>query len=110
MTIDPSSPAVTIGRLLPKANRKGHAELSNLHTRTQDRRATIHDPQERTATEGEREDFMNHANNDECVVYDTVYLEKMIQIINYLIFSYFKLKHNLLNSCSGMFKCKIGEK
>ena len=67
MTIDPTSPVVTIGRVLSKANRKGHAELPHLNARTQDGRATIHDPQESTETEGERKDLLNHVNNDECV-------------------------------------------
>ena len=83
MTINPRSPVVIIGRLKSKSTRKGHAELCFLNSRTQDGKVTIHDPQDNTAIEGGREDFVNHVKNDEVVEFYTVNLDILKQIINY---------------------------
>ena len=83
MTINPTSPIVIIGRLFSKASRKGHAELCYLHTRTQNGKVTIHDPQENTATEIGKQDFVNHVMNDEGVEFYTVNLDLLKTIINH---------------------------
>ena len=81
MTINPRSPVVIIGRLKSKSTRKGHAELCYLNSRTQDGKVTIHDPQDNTAIEGGREDFVNRVNNDEVVEFYTVNLDILKPII-----------------------------
>ena len=85
MTMNPTSPVVIIGRLFSKDSRKGHAELCYLNTRTQDGRVTIYDPQENTATEGGKQDFIYYVKNDEGVEYYTVNLEILKQIMNYFL-------------------------
>ena len=83
MTINPPSPVVIIGRLKSKSSREGHAELCYLNSRTHDGKVTIHDPQENTATERGKEDFVNHVMKDEGVEFYTVNLDILKTIINY---------------------------
>ena len=90
MTMDPSFRVVIIGRVISKAEEKGHAELCFLNTRTQDGKVRIHDPQAGTCGEGGKQEFMDYVKNDEGVTFYTVIIGELKQIYD-KYFSFFHL-------------------
>jgi hypothetical protein len=86
MTADDSLHVVIIGRVISGANCLGHAELCDLDTRTTktaDGMVTIHDAQDETWRRMGQQDFINHVQNDEGVIFYTVNVDKLKQIINH---------------------------